>query len=285
LFNRNNLKKIVNYTTLNTNRILRYFCAMKFIDTHTHLYLDEFNSDRNEVVETAIKEGVQTIMLPNIDSETIEDMNNLSKTFPVNCFSMMGLHPTSVKENYEQELKIVKQELENGNYKAVGEIGIDLYWDKTFREQQIDAFRTQLKLAKKHKLPVSIHTRDSFQDAYPIVKEELTDDLKGVFHCFLGTLEEAKKIMDIGFLMGIGGVITFKKALIAEVVKDIPTESLLFETDAPFLTPAPYRGKRNQSAYIKYIAEKTALIKGVPIEDIALITTENAIELFNLKTI
>jgi len=282
LFNRNNLKKIVNQTSPGINRILGYFCAMKFIDTHTHLYLDEFNNDRNEVVEAAIKEGVQTMLLPNIDSETIEEMNNLSKAFPANCFPMMGLHPTSVKENYE--LEIVKQELENGNYKAVGEIGIDLYWDKTFREQQIDAFRTQLKLAKKYKLPVSIHTRDSFQDAYPIVKEELTDDLKGVFHCFLGTLEEAKKIMDIGFLMGIGGVVTFKKALIAEVVKDIPAESLVFETDAPFLTPVPYRGKRNQSAYIKYIAEKTALIKGIPIEDIAAITTDNAVNLFNLKT-
>ncbi len=260
-----------------------YFCAMILIDTHTHLYLDDYDDDRREVVEAAIKEGVQTMMLPNIDKDTIEPMKRLAKNFPTNCFPMMGLHPTSVKEDYELELAIVEKELEKENYFAIGEIGIDLYWDKTYREQQKDAFCRQLQLAKKHKLPVSIHTRDSFQDVYPIVKEELTDNLKGIFHCFLGSLEEAKKIMDIGFLMGIGGVVTFKKAGIAEVVKDIPAEFLVFETDAPFLTPMPYRGKRNQSAYIKYIAEKTATLKAMPIEELAAVTTENANRLFNLK--
>ena len=260
-----------------------YFCAMTLIDTHTHLYLDDYDDDRPEVVKAAIKEGVQTMMLPNIDKATIEPMKKLAKDFPANCFPMMGLHPTSVKEDYESELAIVKEELEKESYFAVGEIGIDLYWDKTYREQQKDAFRRQLQLAKKFKLPVSIHTRDSFEDVYPIVKEELTDDLKGIFHCFLGNMEDAKKIMDIGFLMGIGGVVTFKKAAIAEVVKDIPAKYLVFETDAPFLTPTPYRGKRNQSAYIKYIAEKTATLKAMPIEELATVTTENANQLFNLK--
>ena len=256
---------------------------MILTDTHTHLYLDDFNDDRHEVVKHAIDEGIQIMMLPNIDSGTIGDMNRLVSEFPENCLPMMGIHPTSIKEDYEKELSLVETELEKGNYFAVGEIGIDLYWDKTFREQQTDAFRWQLKLAKKHKLPVSIHTRDSFTEVYPIVKEELTDDLKGVFHCFLGTTDEAKKIMDIGFFMGIGGVVTFKNAGIAKVVKDIPESFLVFETDSPFLTPVPFRGRRNQSAYIKYIAEKTANIKEIPVEKLAEVTTANAAKLFRLK--
>ena len=257
---------------------------MKLVDTHTHLYLEEFKDDRMEVVEAAINANVKTMLLPNIDSGTVDDMNSLASAFPENCFPMMGLHPTSVKDDYEKDLAMVEHLLYNRGYIAVGEIGIDLYWDKTYREQQIDAFRIQLKLAKKHKLPVSIHTRNSFEEIYPIVKEELNDDLKGVFHCFLGSEEEAKKIMDLGFLMGIGGVITFKKATIGDVVKKIPSNFLVFETDAPFLTPVPFRGKRNQSAYIKYIAEKTANIKGVAFEELAAITTDNATKLFNLKT-
>jgi len=256
---------------------------MKLVDTHTHLYLEEFKDDRREVVEAAINANVETMLLPNIDSGTVDDMNSLATAFPENCFPMMGLHPTSVKDEYEKDLAMVEHLLNKGAYIAVGEIGIDLYWDKTYREQQIDAFRIQLKLAKKHKLPVSIHTRNSFEEIYPIVKEELNDDLKGVFHCFLGSEEEAKKIMDLGFLMGVGGVITFKKATIGDVVKNIPNNYLVFETDAPFLTPVPFRGKRNQSAYIKYIAEKTAIIKGVTFEEIATVTTENAKKLFNIK--
>jgi len=256
---------------------------MKLIDTHTHLYLEEFKDDRMEVVEAAINSNVETMLLPNIDSTTVDDMISMASAFPNNCLPMMGLHPTSVKDNYEKELELVEQLLNNEHYIAVGEIGIDLYWDKTYREQQIDAFRRQLKLAKKHQLPVSIHTRNSFEDVYPVVKAELTDDLKGVFHCFLGSAEEAKKIMDLGFMMGIGGVITFKKATIGDVVKNIPSNFLVFETDAPFLTPTPFRGKRNQSAYIKYIAEKTAILKGVTFEEIATVTTANAKQLFNIK--
>ena len=256
---------------------------MKLIDTHTHLYLEEFKDDRREVVEAAINASIDTMLLPNIDGGTVDEMNSLASAFPENCFPMMGLHPTSVKDEYEKDLAMVEHLLNKGAYIAVGEIGIDLYWDKTYREQQIDAFRIQLKLAKKHKLPVSIHTRNSFEVIYPIVKEELNDDLKGVFHCFLGSEEEAKKIMDLGFLMGVGGVITFQKATIGDVVKNIPNNYLVFETDAPFLTPVPFRGKRNQSAYIKYIAEKTANIKGVTFEEIATVTTENAKKLFNIK--
>ncbi len=256
---------------------------MKIVDTHTHLYLEEFDTDRNGVVKEAINNGVNTMLLPNIDRTTIEAMEILSKSFPENCFPMMGLHPTSVKNDYEKELTLIEQKLEDGQYIAVGEIGIDLYWDKTFHEQQKDAFRRQLRMAKKHHLPVTIHTRDSFQDVYPIVKAELDDDLKGVFHCFLGTVDEAKKIMDLGFLMGVGGVITFKNAKIGEVIKDVPDRYLIFETDAPYLTPVPFRGKRNQSAYIPYILEKTASLKKMPPETLADITTENAVKLFQLE--
>ena len=256
---------------------------MKLVDTHTHLYLEEFDNDRDNVVRAAIDAGVTAMLLPNIDSTTVEAMEALSGTFPNNCFAMMGLHPTSVKENYESELALTEKNLASGHYIAVGEIGIDLYWDKSYRDQQADAFRRQLKMAKKYKLPVSIHTRNSFQDVYPIVKGELTDDLRGVFHCFLGTADEANKIMDLGFLMGVGGVITFKNSHIGEVIKSIPDKYLVFETDAPYLTPAPFRGKRNQSAYIPHILEKTAALKNMAPEELAAISTQNAINLFQLK--
>jgi len=256
---------------------------MILVDTHTHLYLEQFDEDRTEVVESAIDEGVQWMLLPNIDSDSLEDMKKLHREFPQNCLPMIGLHPTSVKNNYEDELKLVEKELLSGNYIAVGEIGIDLYWDKEHAEQQKDAFRRQLRMAKKYSLPVSIHIRDSFETAYQIVKEESTDGLRGIFHCFTGTKSEAKQIMDIGFKMGIGGIVTFKNSGLSEIVKNIPDEFLVLETDAPFLTPTPFRGKRNQSAYLKYIAEKLAEIKSKTIEEIAEITTRNAMNVFPLS--
>jgi TatD DNase family protein len=254
---------------------------MLIIDTHTHLYLEQFDEDRTEVIESAIKEGVKYMFLPNIDAASFKGLKELQKLFPDNCFPMMGLHPTSVNDTYEYELKLVEDQLNTGDYIAVGEIGIDLYWDKTFREQQEDALKRQLRLAKKHQLPVAIHTRDSFEQVFKIVKSELTDDLKGVFHCFTGNLTEANMIMDIGFKMGIGGIVTFKNAGLAEVVRDIPVEHLLLETDAPYLTPVPFRGKRNESSYLTYIAEKIAGIKEISVEQVAEITTKNTFELFN----
>lgn len=259
-----------------------YFCPM-LIDSHTHLYLDDFIEDRSQVVETAIAAGVGYMLLPNIDSSSLDDMLKLHAQYPENCLPMMGLHPTSVKENFEEELALVETKLAQSTFIAVGEIGIDLYWDTSFREQQSEAFRRQLKLAKKHKLAVSIHTRDAFELVYRIVKEELTDDLKGVFHCFTGSETEAKRIAELGFMMGIGGVVTFKNAGLAEVIKKIPTDLILFETDAPFLTPAPYRGKRNQSSYLTYIARKVADIKGCPMEEIAAISTHQAAKLFSIS--
>lgn len=252
------------------------------IDTHSHLYLDNFNIDREEVVRNAVEQGVTKILLPAIDKSTFKAMMSMTESFPDICLPMIGLHPTSVKDDYEKEMQLVEDKVEKGRFIAIGEIGIDLYWDKSHFDQQRDAFRRQLKLAKTHKLPVAIHTRDSFDEIFPILKEEMTEDLKGVFHCFTGSQNEAKKIQDVGFMMGIGGIITFKNSGLDEVVKTIPMEYLILETDSPFLTPTPFRGKRNQSAYLTYIASKLADVKNTNIEHLAEITTKNAIELFKL---
>ncbi len=256
---------------------------MHLIDTHTHLYLEEFVADRETVVKRAMENGVSRMLLPNIDSESLGDMLSLHRAFPENCLPMIGLHPTSVKKDFERELNVVEKELETGKYCGIGEIGVDLYWDTTYEEEQLHVFKQQLILAKKYKLPVSIHVRNSFEQALKIVKQELTDDLKGVFHCFTGNVDEAKKIMDTGFKMGIGGILTFKNSGLDKTVKEIPLENIVLETDAPYLTPVPYRGKRNESAYLTYIARKLSEIKDMPFKKTAEITTANAMELFNLK--
>ncbi len=256
---------------------------MILTDTHTHLYLDDFEEDREQVIKNALENGVVRMLLPNIDSTTVDDLKSMATAFPKHCYPMMGLHPTSVKDNYEKEIALVEQELTTGKYYGVGEIGIDLYWDSTFEEQQKNSFRKQLRLAKKYRLAVSVHTRNAFKFTIQIVKEELTDDLKGVFHCFTGTMEEAGQIMDAGFKMGIGGIVTFKNSGLAEVVAQLPLETLVLETDAPYLTPVPYRGKRNQSAYLLYVAQKIAEIKNIPVETVAEVTSRTAENLFFKK--
>jgi TatD DNase family protein len=256
---------------------------MILVDTHTHLYLDDFDADWREVVDSAIESGVKYMLLPRIDSETFEDQKKLSEFYPDNCLSMVGLHPTSVNADFEKELLIIENELRSSHYVAIGEIGIDLYWDQTFKEQQKEAFRRQLIWAKEFELPVSIHMRDSFNEIYQIVKEEKTSALNGIFHCFTGTLEESEKIVELGFKMGLGGILTFKNAGLAEVVKDIPMEHLVLETDAPFLSPVPFRGKRNESKYLVQIAEKLAEIKGITLAEVAEMTTANAASVFKLK--
>ncbi|MCB2207278.1 MAG: TatD family hydrolase [Bacteroidetes bacterium] len=253
------------------------------VDTHTHLYLDDFDADWREVVDSAIESGVKYMLLPRIDSKTFEDQKKLSEFYPDNCLSMVGLHPTSVNADFEKELVIIENELRSSHYVAIGEIGIDLYWDQTFKEQQKEAFRRQLMWAKEFELPVSIHMRDSFNDIYQIVKEEKTSALNGIFHCFTGTLEESEKIVELGFKMGLGGILTFKNAGLAEVVKDIPMEHLVLETDAPFLSPVPFRGKRNESKYLVQIAKKLAEIKGITLTEVAEMTTANAASVFKLK--
>jgi len=255
---------------------------MKFSDTHTHLYAKEFDTDRSQVVKNAIANGIEKFYLPNIDSESIPGMFSLCKEFPQNCFPMMGLHPCSVNNKYGDELQIVEHWLSKMRFCAVGEIGIDLYWDKTFINQQKDAFKQQILLAKKYKLPIVIHTRNSFDETFDIVHELNDAELKGIFHCFTGTRTEADKIISLGgFKMGIGGVLTFKNSGLDKVVKEIDLDYFVLETDSPYLAPVPHRGKRNESSYIQLIAEKLSEIKNVDLKTISEITTKNAFELFN----
>lgn len=255
---------------------------MKLIDTHTHLYLDAFDEDRDAMIQRAIEAGIDILLLPNIDQESIKPMMELCEKFPSNCFPMIGLHPTSVASDYQQQLQRMEEQIHKSRPVAIGEIGIDLYWDKSFKEAQIDAFNIQLEWAKIHQLPVAIHTREAFPLMLDLVKKAQDGRLTGVFHCFTGTSTEAKRILDLGFYMGIGGVLTYKKSELPELVKNLPLTSLLLETDAPFLPPVPYRGKRNESAYLIEVVKKMATIRSESIEEIAWITSSNARKLFNI---
>lgn len=254
---------------------------MNFIDTHTHLYLSQFENDIDDVIESAICSGVKKMFLPNIDSSTLNQMNALATKYPENCFPMIGLHPTDVKENYKEELAIVEREAETGKYIAIGEIGIDLYWDKSFLKQQQEAFGFQLELAKKHHLPVAIHARDSFDEIFEVLDQHNDDNLTGVLHCFTGNLDQAERILNYGnFMLGIGGVSTFKNGGLDKVIPYVDMEHLILETDSPFLAPKPYRGKRNESSYIPIIAQRVAELKNCRIEEVAEQTTQNALKLF-----
>jgi TatD DNase family protein len=256
---------------------------MEFIDTHAHLYLDKFEEDIDQVIAAAIDSGVTKMYLPNIDSQTIESMKNLVAKYPKNCYPMIGLHPSDVKENYQEELAIVKQEAEQGKYIAIGEIGIDLYWDKTFLKQQQEAFAFQIELAKTHGLPIAIHARDSFDEIFEVLDQHNDDTLTGVLHCFTGTLQQANRVINYGgFKLGIGGVATFKNGGLNKVIPHVDLKYFVLETDAPFLAPTPYRGKRNESQYIPIIADKIAQMQGIKIEEVAKITTQNALNLFPL---
>jgi TatD DNase family protein len=257
---------------------------MIFIDTHTHLFSSSFNEDRNDAVQRAINAGVDKLLLPNIDIESISAMYDLCNQFPNNCFPMMGLHPGSVDENWERNLEVIKEHLFTRNNLAVGEIGMDLYWDKTFQDAQAQAFRQQISWAKELKLPIIIHAREAFEEIFDIVDELNDDNLRGIFHCFTGTLEQARKIQEYGgFMLGLGGVLTYKKSGLDEVVKDIPIDMIVLETDSPYLPPTPHRGKRNESAYLIHIAEKLADIKQMKLTEVADLTTANARQMFNLN--
>jgi len=257
---------------------------MKFIDTHTHLFLKQFSGDIDSVIENAIASGVSKMFLPNISSSTTKAMMELCRKYPENCFPMMGLHPCDVKkEILEKELLHVEGMLEKEKFIAVGEIGLDLYWNKTTLDIQKAAFETQIKLAKKHQLPIVIHVRESFNEAIEIVEKLNDENLSGVFHCFTGDVRDAKRITDLGnFYLGIGGVLTFKNAGVDKTIKEIDLKHLILETDSPYLTPTPFRGKRNESKYILNIAEKLAEVKGVSLEEIAEITNQNANNLFKI---
>ena len=257
---------------------------MKFIDTHTHLFLKQFSGDIDSVIENAIASGVSKMFLPNISSETTNSMMALCQKYPKNCFPMMGLHPCDVKkESVEKELLHVEQMIYKGKFIAVGEIGLDLYWDKITLDIQKEAFETQIKLAKKHQLPIVIHVRESFNEAIEIV-ETLNDEcLSGVFHCFTGGVGDAKRITDLGnFYLGIGGVLTFKNSGLDNTIKEVDIAHLILETDSPYLAPTPFRGKRNESKYIRNIAEKLAEVKGISLDEISEVTNRNASNLFNI---
>lgn len=251
-----------------------------FIDTHTHLYSEEFNEDRIAAITDAMSKGVSKFYMPNVDSSSIEGMLALEVHFPEHCYPMMGLHPCSVKENYREELEVVKRWLDLRRFSAIGEIGIDLYWDKTFIKEQELAFREQIFWALEYNYTVVIHCRNAFDEIFEILKS--FDKLpKGIFHCFSGDIIQAQQILSFGnFKLGIGGVVTFKNSGLDKVVEQLNIHDIVLETDAPYLAPVPYRGKRNESAYLPLVAEKIAQIKNISIDEVAKITSQNAIEIF-----
>ncbi|WP_089665674.1 TatD family hydrolase [Gramella sp. MAR_2010_147] len=255
---------------------------MIITDTHTHLYSDSFDGERREVIQDAINNNVKRFFIPAIDSETTQSMYDLENEFPDHIFLMMGLHPTHVKENFEEELKHVEAELDKRKFYAVGEIGIDLYWDKSTLGIQQQAFRKQIQFAKDRNLPIVIHCREAFEEIFEVLEEEKDDKLFGVFHCFTGTHEQALKALSYNMKLGIGGVVTFKNGGIDKFISEIPLEEIVLETDSPYLAPKPYRGKRNNPVYILKVAEKLAELYNLPLEKVAEVTTKNSKEVFGI---
>lgn len=253
---------------------------MNLVDTHTHLYSDAFEADRKEVVERALSAGVNRFFLPGIDASYIEKMLKLQSEYPENMFLMSGLHPTSVKENYPEELKAVKKMIQTQKIYAIGEIGIDLFWDKTYLPEQKKAFGEQIQLALEHNLPIVIHCREAFDETFEVLEAHLHPNLRGIFHCFTGNLAQAHRAISLQMKLGIGGVVTFKNGKIDQFLNEIPLEHIVLETDSPYLAPVPYRGKRNESAYIIKVLEKLSDIYQLSETEIARITTQNAQAIF-----
>ena len=256
---------------------------MEIIDTHTHLYLDQFDDDFDEMIQRSFDCGVKKFVFPSISSKYNERMINTLKKFPKNFFLMAGLHPVYVKDDYQNELKIVKENLENYKCVAVGEIGIDKYWDVSFLKQQKIAFQTQIDIAKDKDLPVIIHCRDAFNDIYDILIKNKSDKLRGILHCFTGSLDDAKKLIDLNFKIGIGGVVTFKNGGIDKFLNQIDISNIVLETDSPYLAPSPHRGKRNESSYLRYVIEKLSEIYGLSTSDIINQTSLNANDVFDFN--
>ncbi len=251
-------------------------------DTHTHLYSDAFNDDRDQMMKRAIDAGIKRFFIPAIDSDYVEGMYELEKNYPDHVFLMMGLHPTSVKENYEAELAHVEEQFKKRNFYAVGEIGVDLYWDTSTLAIQQDAFKRQIQLAKKYKLPIVIHCRDAFDEVFEVLESEKDDDLFGIFHCFTGTKEQAERALSYNMKLGIGGVVTFKNGNIDQFLNEIDLKHIVLETDAPYLSPAPHRGKRNQSSYLSLIASKVSTLYDISEAQVAATTTANAAAIFKI---
>jgi len=257
---------------------------MTYIDTHAHLYAEQFQEDRDEMIQRAFQQGVSKIFLPNIDLDSIDGMHQLVEKYPDQCFAMMGIHPCDISKDWEIQLEKIKSKFNPDKHIAIGEIGIDLYWDKSLIKEQIDAFIAQIKWAKEVKKPIVIHCRDSFDEIFEVLDAHNDKNLSGIFHCFTGNEEQAKKVLGYGeFLLGVGGVVTFKNSGLAETLRNISLEHLVLETDAPYLAPVPYRGKRNESSYIPLIAKKLSSIYSMDETKIGEITSKNALVLFNLK--
>lgn len=255
---------------------------MILTDTHTHLYSNEFDQDRKQMIQRAIDAGVSRFFIPAIDSTFTQSMYDLEQEYPKNIFLMMGLHPTHVQENYLEELQHVEEELAKRKFVAIGEIGIDLYWDKTRLPQQQEAFRKQIQLAKKYKLPIVIHCREAFEEIFEILEEEKSDNLFGIFHCFSGTYEQALQAISYNMKLGIGGVVTFKNGKIDQFLNQIDLKHIVLETDSPYLAPVPFRGKRNESSYLLLVAAKLSEIYNTSQEEVARITTENSKFVFGI---
>jgi len=255
---------------------------VKIIDTHTHLYLKQFKDDIDKVIQRSIDKGINKFIFPAIDSTHFDDMHDLKNKYPGSIYLMSGLHPVDVKENFKEELEFVVNSLKSHSYVAIGEIGIDLYWDKTYLKQQQEAFEFQIRLAIKNDLPIVIHCREAFDEIFEILDNENCDKLRGVFHCFTGTFEQANRAIQLGFKLGIGGVVTFKNGGIDKFLNRIDLNHIVVETDSPYLAPVPYRGKRNESSYITYVIDKLSEIYGLPIKKIASVTTKNAEKVFAL---
>ncbi len=253
---------------------------MIFTDTHTHLYSESFSEDQHEVIERALQNNVSKFYVPAIDSTHTDAMYALEKNYPEHVKLMMGLHPTSVGENVEEELEHVFENFAKRDFIAVGEIGIDLYWDKSFLKEQKYAFKKQIHLAKEKNLPIVIHCRDAFDEIFEVLEEENHSSLRGIFHCFTGTKDQALKAIDYGMKLGLGGVLTFKNGKIDQFIDEIDLSNLVLETDSPYLAPSPFRGKRNESAYLIYVAKKISEIKKLSLEEIAATTTNNALQIF-----
>ena len=252
------------------------------IDTHSHIYLPEFDQDRAAMLGKAENEGIELILMPAIDNGTHSDMLKTEQDFGKHCISMMGLHPCSVKEGFKTELKIIAEYFEKRRFVAVGETGLDFYWDRTFTKEQYDSFQIQIELALQNDIPVVIHSHNSIDECIRVISENQKGNLKGVFHCFSGNIEQAKQIIDLGFYLGIGGVITFKNSGLDKVMADMDMKNVVLETDAPYLAPVPFRGKRNECSYLRYVVEKITEIKNVSREEVENITTNNAKKLFGL---
>lgn len=255
---------------------------MILTDTHTHLYAEEFNSDRNDMIKRALQQGVRRFFIPAIDSNHTESMYLLERNYPEQVHLMMGLHPCYVKENYREELNHVEEQLKRRKFVAIGEIGIDLYWDKSTLYYQIEAFKKQIRLAKTYKLPIVIHSRNSFDEIFEVLDTEKSPDLHGIFHCFTGSHEQALQAISYNMKLGIGGVVTFKNGKIDTFLNQIPIEHIVLETDAPYLAPVPFRGKRNESSYLRLVAEKTASLYSISLDELARITTENSKNVFGI---